>query len=107
VFLTDFRRSSEGSELRQTKGVMMRKSIPRRFWIEAVLAGLSGFLFLLTLVWKDWIERILGLDPDHHNGSLEWLVVALLLLGAISFGALARAQWRHALPTKAPDGSQP
>lgn len=76
----------------------MRGSLPLRFWAEAVLAGLSAFLFLLTLVWRDWIEGVFGFDPDHHNGSLEWLIVAFMLVAALSFGALARSHWRRALP---------
>jgi hypothetical protein len=73
----------------------VKKRAPTAFWIEAVLAGVSGFLFLLTLVWRDWIEGVFGWDPDHHNGSLEWLLVAALLLCAVTFGALARTRWRR------------
>jgi hypothetical protein len=65
------------------------------FWIEAALAGISGFLLLLTAVWRDWIEGVFGVDPDHHNGSLEWLLVALLLLATLAFGALARGEWQR------------
>jgi len=78
----------------------MRDALPRRFWAEVALAGLSAFLFLLTLVSRDWIERVFGFDPDHHNGSLEWIVVAALLAAAFSFGALARSHWRRALPAE-------
>jgi hypothetical protein len=76
----------------------MRNNLPKRFWVEVVLASLSGFLFLLTLIWRDWIEGVFGVDPDHHNGSLEWLIVGVMLLAAISFGALARTEWRRGLP---------
>ena len=27
-----------------------------RFWVGTACGGLSGFLCLLTLVWKDWLE---------------------------------------------------
>lgn len=77
----------------------MTKGLPKRFYAEATLSALAGFFFLLTLAWKDWLERVFGLDPDRHNGSLEWLVVAGLLLAAVSFGALARATRRRALPS--------
>lgn len=76
----------------------MRRALPRRFWFEALLAGVSAFLFLLTLIWRDWLERAFGFDPDNHNGSLEWLIVAALLVAAVSLGVFARSEWRRALP---------
>jgi hypothetical protein len=50
-----------------------------RFWVEAGLAALSGFLGILTLFTRDWIEALTGFDPDNHNGSFEWMIVAMLL----------------------------
>jgi hypothetical protein len=75
------------------------KDIPRiRFWAEAGTAGLSGFLCVLTLVWRDWLEAIVRVSPDGHNGSVEWLLVAGLLTVATTAGAAARSEWRrHAL----------
>lgn len=65
-----------------------RGEMRRRFWAEAGLTGLSAFLGVLTLVWRDWIEDVSGWDPDRHNGSLEWLiVVALLTLASSSAGS--------------------
>jgi hypothetical protein len=64
----------------------------RRFWIEAVLAGVSAFLLLLTLVSRDWIEASFHVDPDAGNGSLEWLIVAGLLATTVTFALLARAE---------------
>jgi hypothetical protein len=65
------------------------------FKLEAGLAGLSALLFLLTLAWRDWIEIVFGVDPDHGNGSLEWIIVALTAAAAVVFAALARAEWRR------------
>ena len=42
-----------------------------RFWFESALTLASGFFLALTLVWRDWIEAVLHVDPDRHNGSLE------------------------------------
>ena len=64
----------------------------RRFWIEAGLAVVSGLLLLLTLVSRDWIEALFGVDPDRGNGSLEWLIVAGLLAATVAFGFVARAE---------------
>ena len=66
----------------------------RRFWIEAGLAAVSGFLLLLTLATREWIEALTGWDPDHGSGSFEWLIVAVLLVATATFGLLARAE-RH------------
>lgn len=70
-----------------------------RFWIEAVLAALTGALFLLTLVSRDWIERIFGIEPDEGSGALEWLIVAALLVVTVAFIAAARNEWRRAQST--------
>ena len=47
-----------------------------RFLLEAGFGGGAAALGVLTLFWRDWIEAIFGIDPDHHNGSFEWLIVA-------------------------------
>lgn len=70
---------------------------PQRFraWIEAVFAIAAGALGILTAFWHDWIEGLTGWDPDHHNGSFEWLIVCALLLVAVLVGLLARRDWRR------------
>jgi hypothetical protein len=73
----------------------MRTGMRVRFWVEAALTACSGALAALTLVWRDWLEAIFGTDPDRHSGSLEWLVVAILLVVALGAGALAHAEWRR------------
>lgn len=69
-------------------------NLRRWFWVESVTAVLAGGLGLLTLLWHDWIELVLGVDPDHGNGSTEWWVVAVLLLLAVVSGSAARRTWR-------------
>lgn len=79
---------------------MSRDGLGFAFWVEAVLSGLGTFLGLLTIVWHDWIEGVFGVDPDHGNGSAEWIAVVVLLVIGAGAGALARREWRrvHALP---------
>ena len=63
-------------------------------WLGAALATLSGCLFLMTLIWPEWMEAVFGLDPDRGDGSLE-LTIAILLLGfAITVSLCARREWR-------------
>jgi len=77
----------------------MTRKTGARFWIEATLAALTAFLFLLTLVWKEWIEAVFRGDPDGGDGSLEWAIVGGLLVVSLAFAALARAEWRRQVAT--------
>jgi hypothetical protein len=61
----------------------------------------AGILGLLTIFWHDWIEALTGQDPDHHNGSAEWIVVVGLLAVAVAMGFAARRHWK--LLTAGPD----
>lgn len=73
-----------------------RKRLGPLFWLDSLLAVLSAFLVVLTLVWDEWIEGILGFDPDHGNGSFEWEIVIVCCLLAVVCSALARRQWHRA-----------
>ena len=79
---------------------MSRRRLGLLFWVEAVASAVGTFLGLLTIVWHDWIEGVFGVDPDHGNGSAEWIAVAALLAIGVVAGTLARRRWSraHALP---------
>jgi hypothetical protein len=36
-------------------------------------------------------------DPDHRNGSVEWLLVAVSLVATVVFFVLARLEWRRGM----------
>jgi hypothetical protein len=74
----------------------VKDSAMLRFWLETIMAAGTGTLFLLTLVTRDWIEAVFGVDPDQHNGSFEWFIVAALLAATMALAALARTEWRKA-----------
>lgn len=74
----------------------MTKALRGRFWFETGLAIVTGILFVITLVWHDWIEIIFNVDPDQGSGLLEWLVVGALLVVTIVLFVLARYEWRKA-----------
>ena len=71
------------------------RRVRTRFWVEAGLAALTGALFVLTLFWHDWLEAF-GFDPDNHNGTVEWLIVAALFVLCVVFAFSARVEWRRA-----------
>ena len=73
----------------------MKPTIRLRFWFVSGLSAISGALALVTLFSRDWIEALTGFDPDNHNGSFEWVIVAALLVVCILFSIAARADWRR------------
>jgi len=74
-----------------------------RIGLETAIASFAGALGVLTIFWHDWIEGLTGWDPDHHNGTFEWLIVVALLAIAAVLGAVARRDWRlRAAATGAP-----
>lgn len=78
---------------------LRRREPAPRFWIEVLLASITAILALVTLVWRDWIELVFHVDPDHRNGATEYLIVAALLVGTTIFASFARTEWRRT-PTR-------
>ena len=74
----------------------MRKWMRLRFWVEMGLAVTTGVLFVITLLWKDWIEILFHVDPDRGSGTLEWLVVGGFLAVTVVLALVARSEWRRA-----------
>jgi hypothetical protein len=74
------------------EGALMRKRLSPIFWTESVLACITS----LTALWPDWIEAFTGLQPDQHNGSFEWMLVACCGVATGLLATLARREWRQA-----------
>lgn len=74
----------------------MKRGLRRRFWPEAGLGVITAVLFLVTLVRRDWIEALFGIDPDSGSGSVEWLIVGSLLVATLALFSLAAYEWRRA-----------
>jgi hypothetical protein len=79
----------------------MRPTMRARLWVEVVLAVGSGAALVLTLVSKEWIELLTGLDPDHGSGSAERAIVAVSALLLITCATLGRYEWRRAVAARA------
>ena len=73
----------------------MRSALRRRFWLEMGMAIVTSILFMITLIQRDWIEVVFGIDPDSRSGVLEWLIVGALLVVMITLFTLASYEWRR------------
>jgi hypothetical protein len=78
----------------------------KRFWVETILACLSGSLAVLTLIWHNWVELLFEAEPDGGDGSFEWALVVVLLAATVVFSVLARIEWRRALCPNRLEGSK-
>ena len=67
-----------------------------RFWAEMGLGIASLAFAVLTKVWRDWIEIVFRVDPDHHSGSLEIVIVAVSIAVSLFTLLAARLEWRKA-----------
>jgi hypothetical protein len=76
----------------------MSRAVRRRYWFEIGLAVVTGALLILTLITKEWIEGLFGVDPDGGSGALEWAIVAGLAIATIVSVVLARHEWVRAAP---------
>jgi len=53
------------------------------------LATLAAGLAILSLITREWIELLFGIDPDHGSGALEWAVVGGLLVTSLALALVA------------------
>lgn len=73
----------------------MKKTLRLRFWLETVMAGCSAVLTVITIVWRDWLETVFGLNLDNNTGAMEWFICSVLLIVAVTLFVLARYEWRR------------
>jgi hypothetical protein len=66
-----------------------------RFWIEFGCANACLMLGVVTLTWRDWIELVLHVDPDRSSGMLEWSLVGVFAVLAVTLTAVACREARH------------
>ena len=78
----------------------MRTRLKTRMTIEGLLGLASLALAVLTVVNKEWIEGLTGLEPDAGSGALEWGIVIAFGLAAVLLGRMA---WRDRQRLRAAD----
>ena len=66
-----------------------------RLYAEIGLATSSLVALVLTIVWREWIEALFGVEPDGGDGSAEWMVVLACTLVFLVSAASARVELRH------------
>jgi hypothetical protein len=66
--------------------------------VQTLSAAAFAVSFVVTVIDPEWIEAVFGVDPDHGNGSLEWLFSAALLIVCLAFAGLARRTRRRIKP---------
>lgn len=74
----------------------MHSAVRRQYWAALVVGGLGAVLAVLTLITREWIEIVFGVDPDGGNGGLEWAIVVVTAVTAIVCLGYARVEWRRA-----------
>lgn len=68
----------------------------RQFWAAVVVGGSSAVLAVMTLISREWIELLFGVDPDNGSGAVEWGIVLVTAAIAIACLGWARVEWRRA-----------
>jgi len=77
----------------------MKRSVRVQFWLETILGSVTGLLFLVTVIRRDWVEGVFGWDPDQHSGAVEWLIVGGLFVVTAALSSAARLEWQRAATT--------
>ncbi|MDT4983214.1 MAG: hypothetical protein QOF95_704 [Pseudonocardiales bacterium] len=61
----------------------------KRFRAEVCAGVATAIATVLTLVVPEWIEVVFGVDPDHGDGSLEWVVATCFALATLGLATLS------------------
>jgi len=68
----------------------------RQFWAAFSCGVSSALLAIITVISREWIEFVFGVDPDGGNGALEWTIVLVTSAVAVVCLGWARLEWRRA-----------
>ena len=74
----------------------MKQLVRLLHWFELAAALAGAVLLAVTLVSREWVEIVSGVDPDGGSGALEWAIVLLLAAGPLARALAARVERRRA-----------
>jgi len=74
----------------------IRRALRNRFWVETTLGSMITILAVITLISREWIEVLFGVEPDGGSGALEWATLATLAAASLTLGLMARKEMRRA-----------
>ncbi len=61
----------------------------KRFIAEVCAGVVTAIATVLTLLVPEWIEVVFDVDPDHGDGSLEWLIAAAFAVATVALATLS------------------
>lgn len=74
---------------------MRKQGLGGWFWIEATLSAVTVVAAVVTLLWRDWIELVFGVDPDQGSGEVEWALIGALLVVSAILTTVAARGWQR------------
>ena len=79
--------------------VEILKVVPGKAAFSFIGGILFTALFTATWLWPNWIELVIGADPDDGSGETEWLLLFAFGLAAFVAWALWGWEWRASRAT--------
>jgi hypothetical protein len=72
-----------------------RPALRARFWLEVLLAVLTGAAAIATIIWPAWIELVFGAEPDEGSGTVELAITVTIAIVSVFLSAAAGTEWRR------------
>jgi hypothetical protein len=75
---------ARGFEEKEPELTLRIRNLPPRFWVQVIVGGTTGLLYIMTAFRLDWIEVCGRFDPDQHDGSIERVIVMAMLVVTVA-----------------------
>ena len=74
---------------------MSRMPLRSRLKVELGMAIVSSVLLASTVAFPHWFESLFGFGPDSGDGSYEWALTGIFVLGTAIAPLAAAVDWRR------------